>query len=64
MDGTERKAVSLWVSKTKADYYQKIAELREQSRSEFLIEMVDKQIRQQHSDGTLLRRDYEGGRDE
>ena len=64
MDGDERKAVSLWVSKRKADYYQKIAEMREQSRSEFLIEMADKQIRLQHSEGTLLRRDYEGGSDE
>jgi hypothetical protein len=61
MDGDERKAVSLWVSKRKADYYQSVAEMRDQSRSEFLIEMADKQIRLQHSNGTLLVRDFEKG---
>jgi hypothetical protein len=59
MDDNERKAVSLWVSKRKAEYYQKLAVMREQSRSEFLIEMADNQIRLQYSNGTLLKRDYE-----
>ena len=59
MSASDRKVVSLWVSPEKADYYQKLAQLREQSRSEFILEMTDSQIRLLHKQGRLLKRAYE-----
>jgi len=47
------------VSPEKAEYYQQLAQLREQSRSEFILEMADSQIRSLHQKGKLLKRSYE-----
>ncbi len=59
MSSGNRKVVSLWVSPEKAEYYQQLAQLREQSRSEFILEMADSQIRSLHQKGKLLKRAYE-----
>jgi hypothetical protein len=59
MSSGNRKVVSLWVSPEKAEYYQQLAQLREQSRSEFILEMADSQIRSLHQKGKLLKRSYE-----
>lgn len=54
--------ISIYLNKTKYNYYSELAKLRGQSRNSMLVQLVDYAIQVRHREGTLLS-DWQGEED-